>query len=138
MNTELLLKVADAIEKYPELYDQATYSEVEVKDTSCETTACIAGWACALEGYYPTVAHSAYSDDKWLTYESVSKEPWTDYSDGVHPHYTAASLLGLNYSEADDLFADCWTPLGDLTVPQALREIANGTPLMRLLDDCNI
>lgn len=123
MNTELLLKVANAIEKYPELYDQETYGDVEVNNTSCGTTACIAGWACALEGYYPTVIDTRFS------YEKVSKEPYTEYYDGLDTHFTAVSILGLDNGDAEELFSAYWMPRDDLTVPEALRKIANGASI---------
>lgn len=131
MNKELLLKVADAIEKYPELYDQETYGDVEVDDTSCGTTACIAGWACALEGYYPTIA--TLSDGEVIFgYDNVAKEPWTPFSKGVDSHVTAQQLLELSENEADVLFGGGWRPDEDLTVPEALRKIADGISIAEL------
>lgn len=130
MNTELLLKVADAIEKYPELYDQETYGDVEVDDTSCGTTACIAGWACALEGYHPVVDRLPWRDaSSYFTYTRVAQKPWQAWSNGVSPHDIAQELIGLEDWAAEELFGSDWGPVEGLTVPQALRKIANGTPI---------
>ena len=47
LNTELLLKVADAIEEHPDLYDQSSYGRMK-DPLKCGTPCCVAGWALAL------------------------------------------------------------------------------------------
>ena len=47
MNKKMMLKIADAIEKSPGLYDQGTYGD-GADPRECGTPCCIAGWAVAL------------------------------------------------------------------------------------------
>ena len=51
INTFLLREIATAIEKNPESYDQSLFGLGE--RPTCDSPACIAGWAVTLAGYEP-------------------------------------------------------------------------------------
>lgn len=66
MNSELLLQIADMIEQYPESYDQGTWGtfnspdrtrnfDLDLVDTGCGTSMCIAGWAAFLTDWHPVM-----------------------------------------------------------------------------------
>ena len=56
----------------------------------------------------------------------------TPFSKGVDSHVTAQQLLELSENEAEVLFSGGWKPNEDLTVPEALRKIADGIPIEEL------
>ncbi len=87
MNVENILRVADAIEQHsiPDLgFNMGSFVSDSRQDRShfdCGTTACIAGWACAVVGGY----HLNINDQEWI--EEQARE-----------------ILDLSFLEADDLF----------------------------------
>lgn len=98
-NEELFRKVADAIERNPDSYNQNAW---------CGTQACVAGWAVAIERCNGNIA-----------FERVM--------DAVNDiHDAAAELLRLDYVDAADLFRASWEPHDGLSVPDALRKIGEG------------
>jgi hypothetical protein len=105
VNSELFRKVADKIENQPELYCQAHIDDY----TECGTAHCIAGWAHFL----------TYGD----TYAGLDK---ADYRPEDSRHILSAQeLLGIDNLSLK-LFHPQWKPREGLTVPQALRMIADG------------
>lgn len=105
MNKTLMNRIADMIEKYPENYDQGTWSNDEKicpitakGKPKCGTAHCIAGWAVALSVKKPVIDDEAWNKGR--------------------------KFLGLNGAEADHLFNSGWEPNGDLTVPEQLRAYA--------------
>jgi hypothetical protein len=65
MNTDLLLEIAEAIEAQPDHFDMTEFlnwdptwaqphppRSREEFDRGCGTTACVAGWACVLNGIF--------------------------------------------------------------------------------------
>lgn len=109
-NKELFLKIADAIEKHPESYDQSWWG--------CGTKMCVAGHACAQAGYIiPLVA---------------TNEQWEDVYDpknrcDVSADDAAMEALGLTDDECQILFATDWL-IGakPSEVAAELRAIAEG------------
>lgn len=144
----LLLAIADLVEEFPELHDQEHW-ETKPEDNTCGTRACIAGWACILgtndfkqkemivgdadkPGIFwipkkRVVRDHGYMDadyvEKMTPGERIEHLP-TDYYAG-----TGAELLGLDGSDADLLFHGEGRPRNGLSVSEALRAIANGTPV---------
>lgn len=104
VNTTLFLQIAERIEEKPELYNQALIS----CRTECGTAYCIGGWAMFL----------SYGE----TYCALISEP----DESLGEIKSARELLGLDFDSADMLFVGSWKPRPGLTVPEALREIANG------------
>jgi len=143
MNRELLLRVADAIEREPDSYDQATSASYRIqtrdgniKDISpqaaratiegleflphCGTAYCIAGHVTVQAGY-------AYN----------LKFGWWEAGDGTYFYdggqgLRAKELLGLSEPQASVLFNADWVPAEGLTVPEALRAFADGAKLSGL------
>lgn len=125
--------VADAIERYPHLYEQQTWGEPVVPYQhwcdgyeECGTRACVAGWACALNGYFPTVRSVTITGRPprvRFTWEMVNREPLQTAHDpgSLSASGVAAELLGLD-AEEEELafhFATWWTP-------DRLRRVAKG------------
>lgn len=67
---------------------------------NCDSPHCIAGWALVFSG--------------------------KQHSDVLRPSQKAAEILGINDREMRTLFIESWTPIRGLTVPDALRQIADG------------
>lgn len=112
LNAELFRKIADVIEREPNLYDQTEFGFGSNNDdakachhippeqvNACGTSHCIAGWAVALT--------------------PPAKRPDADV------FYAAKELLGLSINDAADLFWSAWKPPSEMTVPQYLREVAD-------------
>jgi hypothetical protein len=110
MNTELMLRVADAIESHPKQFDMIHYA----KEDGCGTVMCIAGWAVFL--VYPELV-GLY----------VANEDRPDL------HDEAKELLGLSKYDADELFFA--TGLNEVTAPRALRRIAAGEEVIDVIDE---
>ena len=109
-NVVLLHKIADIIEKEPDLWYQGDWTTEDQTNPSwiqdneihtCGTQACIAGWAVHLtpEHARPMVG-------------SIKRQ--------------AQLLLGLYPDEADKLFSSSWTPMWPRSVSEELRRIAAG------------
>ena len=93
MNVELIRRIADAIEKHPELYDQADWGnndldlEPEFGD-ECGTPCCIGGWARHLLGIkmtknvYDALGLSANSE--WGILEADWSSRWLERADLEH------------------------------------------------------
>lgn len=110
--------IADAIEAHPELYDQSQWGV----ERDCGTAACLAGWACALAGYRPTVRVPRYSKP-YFSWDLVNPQPLKPWShrESVEAGTAAEDLLGLNPDEAAQAFES-----GTEWTPEDLRRIASG------------
>lgn len=113
-NEELLRQVAQDIRDDPASYDQTTFA----RETSCGTTACIAGHAAIRSG----------------------KRPIFDFCDGTARYFFSDTervcggdigqvLLGLTDEEASLLFDEFWRPAHGLSVPEALEKLAAGASI---------
>lgn len=94
MNTELLLRVADAIENDPGSYDQSMWA----RRGACGTTMCIAGHACVLSGWRFEFDPAMHIVDSGLV-----SSPDLAFS-RVDAEYVAQDLLGFTEEEAESLF----------------------------------
>lgn len=148
-NSNLLRQVANIIESHPERYNQRAWGTVAVGaddglqrfDVSvgtlaaarslaaknvggaCGTAHCIAGHAAAASGYGPAVVDwYVTNDDYVVTWSEVSKLG----SDPASTEGVAADLLGLTDTEAAILFEAGWKPRDGMSVPTALRRLAQG------------
>lgn len=100
VNAELLRKIADKIEAEPRCYDQHSFSDWE---NNC---GCVAHHAVILSG---------------------RKVPFPNNTAHLCIELQGAGhILGLNNDAADIIFHPEWLPRADLTVPHALRLIADG------------
>jgi hypothetical protein len=118
---DYLQAIADQIEQHPGLYNQWAYASPAAEE--CGTAYCIAGWAAHLRGWEPDTP--AEGDWEWRYPERAVSGGWiTDDVAAI-----AAELLGLDEDDAALLFAEWWKPRLGLTVPGALRAIANGEPV---------
>ncbi|HEY0004402.1 MAG TPA: hypothetical protein VGB17_06295 [Pyrinomonadaceae bacterium] len=104
MKTRLLKKIQQAILEHPAHFDMdewgARYKlenlvHDEPPESNCNTTACIAGWACVLTNSHPTF--------EW------KELPGFGLCVDDHEHHTG-SLLGLNQKQVDRLFYTCFWP----------------------------
>ena len=127
-NSDLFFEIADVLDFYPHLYNQQTwggfdsheetvqlpsgeeYDLILVGVEGCSTTACLAGWAAALSGWYPTVWTD--SDTTLLDWEVVAPVPLipSDHYSTEMVYDIARALLGITDSEAKELFSG--TPAG--------------------------
>lgn len=99
----------------------ATSMPVRYEAALCGTAFCISGWALHLSGW----------GVNWNIEpgESIWWPEWTDPSGERHyPDFSAegARALGLYRNEAAELFAASWQPREGLSVPDALRALADG------------
>lgn len=121
LNLDLLKKVLDKIVSDPDDHNQLhwmvkTGSTSPVREVtggvalSCPTTACVAGWACALAGDDPFIGDGSMhyyrdrSDGFIYVEEVVTPEGEVHYIDD-----RAEALLGLEARVAHDLFDACNT-----------------------------
>ena len=116
MNKELILQIANAIEKDPKSYDQSTWV--------CDGAYCLAGHACALaEGgkhQNGLFGRQLYTSDE---YEQLFGR---DPDDGLFWYSVPArQFLDINENLADQIFYTLWKPIRPLSVPAALRQWAN-------------
>lgn len=137
LNLNLLKKVLDKIVSDPDDHNQSQWMVVtgpieptrEVRSTdgvlagvelSCPTTACVAGWACALAGDVPFIAWwelNRIGCEEELPWGICGCEEGLPYIEQVvtpegEVHYIknrAAALLGLDCDVAYDLFDACNT-----------------------------
>ena len=114
---KLFREIADKIEDHPELYDQADYEAQK----DCGTAHCIGGWACELRR----------DDLQWITNSYYGQE---DVSPLAGFFEAGSNLLGLTGKETMILFDAGWTPREGLTVPAALRAIADGAEIADVTD----
>ena len=90
MNTDLLLRAADAIEAEPERFQMDQW--LTPSNTNlCGTIGCIAGTVVALE--YPIMEHGFYH--------------WPLALHGMDVESAGAKLLGLDRDESHNLFVSC-------------------------------
>lgn len=101
-NADLLRRVADRIERDPDMHDQANW----FCPTECGIVACIGGHALIEAGEY------IVGDNAWFDFSAVAR-----------------TLLGFTDLEASYLFSARWAPAEGMTVPDALRRIADGWPV---------
>lgn len=138
MNVDLLLRVADIIEKRPERYDQAGFIQKKSEDsgdpyTACGTSHCVAGWAIMLARPDALIiTKSTYSKDGFYVdfddelLEDICGPRGCDWGEGVE-WQAGAKLLGLTRTQADVLFNGRAGPKDkNMGVPEALRLIAQG------------
>lgn len=95
-NAELMWRVLDQIDAYPELWDQGYWFTV----TDCGTAACVAGWACLLSGDKPFPLLGKLEDlpvGEQVSYVDV--QGWTRLA-----RVRAQELLGITEDQADALF----------------------------------
>lgn len=120
MNTELLRKIADQIERHPETYDQTKWV--------CGTSACIAGHAALLTGWKPaTVEEMDACPEACLSGQLFITKGGTVAA----THDVARAALGLEYEDADTLFGGDWAPPVGVSVPEQLRRYADGEPIRK-------
>lgn len=107
---EVLRAVADVIDAEPKRYFQGNWKTVGV-DHPCGSAFCVSGWAVALE----------LGEDMLNVNGHVS---------GMgHAGVVGADLLGLDYTTAYHLFNEEWKPKDGMSVPEALRRLADGEAL---------
>lgn len=124
IGADLLHEIADAIEARPEAYNQGNWisanDDLDIEplkgfklltEGACGTTACVAGWAVALN-----------SKDKKI--KSIIKG--MDDNDSVADLATNLLWPHLTKDECDRLFQADWAPRHSKSVPSALRKIAKG------------
>lgn len=109
-NVDLFRRVADRIERDPESYDQRTW----VRIGECGTVACIGGHALLEAGGAA---------------DRTSSRGWAEC------HALVRTLLGLTDRESI-LFHAKWRPAPGMTVPVALRRLADGWPLAAVTETC--
>jgi len=102
VNSELFRKIADRIEREPHMYDQR-YSERENDEGEA---ACIYCFAREILG-------SPDKGDKYLNGRMM-------------PDDDLRIAVGLNIEDTQTLYHYSWKPRSGLTVPEALRAIADG------------
>lgn len=107
-NADLLRRVADRIEGDPDSYDQAAW----VRIGECGWVACIGGHAVIEAGE--------------MDWESIIG--WAEF------HAIASCLLGLEDCESI-LFHAGWQPVNGMSVPDALRRLADGWPIYAVTDE---
>jgi hypothetical protein len=110
-SADLFRRVADRIERDPDSYDQATW----VRIGECGTVACIGGHALLEAGEAA---------------DRTSTGGWAEC------HALAQTLLGLTDRESI-LFHARWRPAPGMTVPDALRRLADGWPLAVVTETCS-
>lgn len=119
---DLIRAVADAIEADPESYEQDTFGE----KTKCGTAFCICGQASWLLGR--------------ARFYLNSKNVWRFGTEAGELHfpngevYTIGNLMGISRDDADCLFDMFWIPREPMTVPEALRSLADGTSVQDITD----
>lgn len=102
--SDLFRQIADRIEDNPNRYDQREW-RTQV-DHPCKTAYCIGGHALAIRGLF---------EESLLGLNSPRPMP--------------AGLLGLDEDEDEVLFAMSWGPREGLSVPDALRCLAEGAEI---------
>lgn len=156
-NVELFRKVADAIEREPDRYNQRTWLSLDNQITTlaaplehCKTVCCVAGhaimeststeeWDSAVSTAlrHMAVIHKMGVDDprllKDITLDHVIIKNLIGEDHSIPKR--AAELLGLSNEEADFLFAENWEPESDLSVSDALRQLADGAELCDVSKD---
>lgn len=95
-NLPLLRKVLDHIDAHPDEWNQGAWIQ-RTATSSCGTAACIAGWACLINGDQPDFAND---------YAQGSHTPVVTLDDGASATVAerAQQLLGLTNNERLDLF----------------------------------
>lgn len=96
MNTELLLKVRDAILAEPLKFDMASYASKSLK-SPCGTTACIAGHTFAIGRHHKNL-------------KGVLRLTTQDGCFGSRVADTAMDLLQITEEQENSLFYECWWP----------------------------
>jgi hypothetical protein len=89
INTELLLRTLEQIERHPELWNQ--------RDWCCGTSHCFGGWAVTLAG-------GVWIDGLYLKPEDYQYIPDWPAPDGALPDIRAMEVLGISLDQAIDLF----------------------------------
>jgi hypothetical protein len=89
INTELLLRTLEQIERHPELWNQ--------RDWCCGTSHCFEGWAVTLAG-------GEWIDDQHLKPEEEQYIPDWPAPDGILADMRAMEVLGVSLDQAIDLF----------------------------------
>jgi hypothetical protein len=92
-NAELAYKVLDHIDTNPEQWNQTDWI-TKGDGEDCGTAGCFAGWACMLSGWKP------YFVDQYRTRTGLVMIGGRDSMIAER----APDLLGISYTQADDLF----------------------------------
>lgn len=139
-----ILNVATAIETEPDRYYQRWYAAVREDiyaaagspadwkpgEPACKTAFCIAGWNHVLHHFV---------DDDYLYVEPFGgrgmDEEWLQ-ADFAYPIYSTeiARDFELDDRAAEMLVWSEWRPRRGLTVPEALRHLATGSPVSDITD----
>jgi hypothetical protein len=144
MNTELLKKVADHIDRHPDAYDQSQWSYIQWTDadesiaeslepgeykvlsdpTECGTRACIAGWVCWLD---PEI-RLGYVIERSM-FGAIMRNAVRFASDGGYDYFNdwksiAQESLDLTWTQSSFLFDGDWCPPDGMTAADTLRKIA--------------
>jgi len=157
-NKKLFYQIADVIENDWGVYDQSFWGKhiyescpqddeaierttARVLEQSCGTSHCIAGHAAVLSGYKPAVHKSyvpAFGREEAHTVIEINWEEMfaPDGNMVNHPSAIGQTVLGLNFEEADLLFAETWKPsnwddfatdeVNAKAVADALRKLGDG------------
>jgi hypothetical protein len=98
MNKELLLEIASRIESEPEKFDMSNWfaASRQEKDGTCGTTACIAGWAVALE--------SRKSLSRLYREINIEENEHETYHESGNIEARASLILGLDEYQTSALF----------------------------------
>lgn len=123
-NTELFNRIADAIEWFPEAYDQTSWGQL-TDDSPCGTAFCIAGHAGHEIGWKRSTALEDHEDGYSV------QNPYNPDETAVVSEL-ARLELGLTETESVFLFAGAWHPANELTVPEALRGIGHGLNILEV------
>lgn len=115
-NRDVIYGAADWIEQHPDRYSQHHWSDLL---NECGTAYCIGGTVLHLDGWEAD-RYGVWTrdNDPEIVYQSVPA--------------TAAALMGLPKDEASILFNHRWQPADGYTVPEALRRIADGVPVLAM------
>lgn len=132
VDLELFQQILDQICAKPHNWQQSTYFategndtavvadhrylpdvvKVDIKEPSCGTALCVAGWAAAFRGYHFAVEPGEYESSELIHPDAIRSieaalkagEPEPDYT-VHHPHSVGRDELGITNHEAYNLFS---------------------------------
>ena len=154
-NTDLFFDIADAIEFFPDTYDQGTWGDFRPEhedyvnfekqfgydprengaegddphwlqaDVDCNTVHCVAGHAVALKGWHPTIVTMVNTGETYLQWGIVAERRNKSHKEGRDVTEVARTLLGITNGEASWLFKT-----GTVLTPDMLRKFGKGTRIL--------